>query len=205
MSPQAGAKKGNATILWWVGWIVLTIGSFFVACYFWTWFIAEHVGSIKNEGVSVLWITAVFGTWMVFLLPLIIVMYNKVDKAYEDARIKRESMESKRKEAEDQSAAARARVQFVEESRRLLKEELRKKVKKFPEAIQGGNLVTAILRDGRRFDHVFIADQKEVLGIYGVDKLPFDIQEIVDFEPTDLDHLPVFTPEQWLRLDGERA
>lgn len=195
-------KKSNATILWWVGWIVLTIGSFFVACYFWTWLIAERVGSIKNEGVTVLWVSTVFGTWMVFLLPLIIVMYNKVDRAYEDARMKREAMELRRKETEGQSTASRLRVQCIEESRRLLRDELRKKVKKFPEAIRGGHLVTAVLRDGRRFDHVFVAGQREVLGMYGVEKLPFDIQEIVDFEPADLDRLPAFSSEQWLRLDG---
>ncbi len=205
MSSPAGANKNNATILWWIGWIVLTIGSFFVACYFWTWFIAEHMGSIKNEGVTVMWVTAVFGTWMVFLLPLIIVMYNKVDKAYEDSRIKREAMELKRKEAPGGAAGDRVRMQFVEESRRLLRDELRKKVKKFSETIKGGNLVTAVLRDGRRFENVFVAHQKEVLGIYGVGKLPFDIQEIADFEPADLDHLPMFSPGQWLRLDGGDA
>ena len=204
MNAQKEAGKKN-TVLWWVGWIVLTIGSFFVACWFWTWFIAAHVGSVKSERVTVLWVAAVFGTWMVFLLPLIIVMYNKVDKAYEDARIKREAMEFKRKELEGRAWAASVRFQSVEESSRLLKDSLRKKVGKFPETIKGGNLVTAILGDGRRFEHVFIAEKKEVLGIYGVEQLPFDIQEITDLEPSDLDRLPVFKPELWLRLDGGEA
>lgn len=204
MSAKPEAKK-QTTILWWVGWIVLTIGSFFVACWFWTWFIAAHVGSVKSERVTILWVAAVFGTWMVFLLPLIILMYNKVDKAYEDARIRREAMEIKRKETEGRAVSSSVRFQPVEASRRILAEALRKKVGKFPDTIKGGHLVTVILKDGRRFEHVFIAGKKEVLGIYGAEQLPFDIQEITDLEPSDLDHMPVFKPELWLRLDGGEA
>lgn len=204
MSAKTETKKQN-TVLWWVGWILLTIGSFFVACWFWTWFIAAHVGSVKSERVTILWVAAVFGTWMVFLLPLIILMYNKVDKAYEDARIKREAMEIKRKEAEGRAVSSSVRFQPVEASRRILAEALRKKVRKFPDTIKGGHLVTVILKDGRRFEHVFIAGKKEVLGIYGAEQLPFDIQEITDLEPSDLDHMPVFKPELWLRLDGGEA
>jgi len=204
MNAKSETKKQN-TILWWVGWIALTIGSFFVACWFWTWFIAAYVGSVKSERVTLLWVAAVFGTWMVFLLPLIILMYNKVDKAYEDARIKREALEFKRKEMEGRREAGAVRFQHVEASRRMLAEALRKKIGKFPDTIKGGHLVTAILKDGRRFEHVFIAGKKEVLGIYGAEQLPFDIQEITDLEPSDLDHMPVFKPELWLRLDGGEA
>ena len=84
-------KKSENTVLWWVGWIALTILSFFACCYFWTGFIARHIGGMDTGNAPILWVTAVFGSWMVLLVPLIIVMYAKVDKAYEDARIRRES------------------------------------------------------------------------------------------------------------------
>ena len=77
-------------VLWWIVWILLTIGSFFVSAHFWTGFIADKFGSIHQPGVAILWVSAVFGSWMVLLVPLIILMYNKVDKAYDEARIKRE-------------------------------------------------------------------------------------------------------------------
>ena len=85
------SNGGRQTVFWWIGWIVLTILSFFLSCFFWTRHIALHVGPMSQPGVSILWISAVFGTWMLLLVPLIIVMYNKVDKAYEDARIVRET------------------------------------------------------------------------------------------------------------------
>lgn len=195
-------KTGNSTVLWWVGWILLTLGSFFVACYFWTWFIAKHIGSVKSEGVSVLWVAAVFGTWMVLLLPLIVLMYNKVDKAYEDARLRREAMALKKAQEQERGEGLKFRTQMVESSKRILKEELRKKVKKFPQIIRGGQLVTARLRDGRKIENVFIVDKKEILGVYGLEKLSFDIEDIVDLEAADLEHLPRFDTEQWLRLDG---
>ena len=77
-------------VLWWIGWIALTIVAFFIPCYAWTKFFAMHAGTMDKPGMPALWVTAVFGTWMIFLVPLIIVMYNKVDRAYEDARNARE-------------------------------------------------------------------------------------------------------------------
>lgn len=85
------SNAGRQTVFWWIGWIVLTILSFFLSCLFWTRHIALHVGPMSQPGVPILWISAVFGTWMLLLVPLIIVMYNKVDKAYEDTRLAREA------------------------------------------------------------------------------------------------------------------
>ena len=102
-------------VLWWVGWIVLTILSFFVSCYFWTGFIAKHVGSMEKPGVPIFWVATVFGSWMALLVPLIIVMYNKVDRTYEEARNKRES-EAQMKIASQLGLRASA----VPVSRRLL-------------------------------------------------------------------------------------
>jgi len=182
---------------WWLGWILLTIASFFASCYFWTKFIATHVGSMQEPGVPILWVAAVFGTWMTLLVPLIIVMYAKVDKAYEDARITRETAAFEKIEK-----SLPFKSILIEDSERILSKPLSQKLKKIPETIKHGHLMTAVLRDGRKIENVFIRDKKDVLGVYGVDSLPFKISDIVDLETTDADCLPDFKAENWLRLDG---
>ena len=190
-------KDSNYTVLWWIGWIALTIISFFVSCYFWTGIIAKHFGSMDKPGMPILWVATVFGTWMIMLVPLIIVMYSKVDKTYEDSRINRETIAFNKAKAE-----FKVKSILIKESDRELTRELRKKLKKIPEAIHHGHLVTISLRDGRSIPHVFIMNNKEVLGVYGVETLDFRAADILDFTATDLDKLPVFKAENWLRLDG---
>ncbi len=194
------AQKKDSTVLWWIGWIILTIVSFFVSAYFWTHFIAKHVGPISQPGVPVLWVATVFGGWMVLLIPLIIVMYNKVDRAYEDARISRENIAFDKAKAE-----FKVRSENIDPEKRLLSKALKNKLKIIPPAVKRGHLVTAILKDGRKIPHVFVLKGEDVLGIYGAQRLDFDIQSIVDFEASDLDHLPEFKTEEWLRLDGVGA
>ena len=189
------SKKKDSTVLWWIGWILLTIVSFFVSCAFWTGFIAQRVGSMQNPQTAILWVTTVFGSWMVLLVPLIVVMYQKVDKAYEDARTVRE------KEAYlNTKKAMGVKSIFIEDSARLLNKDLIQKLKKSPETIRKGHLVTATLDDGRKIENVFVYNQKDVLGIYGLEKLSFDIRQIVNVEPSQ--DIPNFKAEEWLRLDG---
>ena len=190
-------KQSENTVLWWVGWIALTIISFFVSCYFWTGWIARHVGPMDQKGAAISWVSAVFGTWMLLLVPLIVVMYGKVDKAYEDARLAREK--SAREKA---TADCPVRSVLVDEKKRRLSPEIAAKLKKFPETIRKGHLVHAILNDGKRIDNVFILNKKEVLGVYDRSSLDFDIQAISDIEPSDPERLPAFETERWLRLDG---
>jgi hypothetical protein len=180
-----------------VGWIVLTIVTFFISAWFWTGFIAERVGDMHKPGVPVLWVTAVFGSWMVLLVPLIIVMYSKVDKAYEDARIARETSQFNRARQE-----FRVKSVLVEEPKRLLRRELSEKLKRVPETIRRGHLVTAVLNDGRRIENVFIANRRDVLGVYGEDARPIEARDIADVEPVAPELIPDFKTEHWLRLDG---
>ena len=189
-------NKDSSSILWWIGWITLTILTFFVSCYFWTGFIAKHVGDMSGPRVPFIWVTAVFGSWMVLLVPLIILMYNKVDRAYEDARIARET-----KALSPAAASAGFKSIRVEESQRLLNPALTKKLKQVPETIKKGHLVTAVLKDGRRVENVFVFNKKDVLGVYNQETLEFQISEIVDVEPADLEKLPNFKIEHWLRFE----
>lgn len=190
-------KKNDSTVIWWIGWIVLTILSFFVSFYFWTPFIAKHVGNMQSPGAPILWVTAVFGSWMVLLVPLIIVMYSKVDKAYEDTRIARETTEfQKAKEG------FKVKSVLVEPSKRNLPENLVQKLKALPETIRKGHLVTIILKNGQKIHNVFILNKKEILGVYGVDQMPFAAEEAMDLELANPNELPNFKAENWLRLDG---
>jgi len=182
-------KKSNQTIAWWIAWIVLTIGSFFVAAAIWTPIIAKHVGSVKETRASILWVVAVFGSWLIALIPLIIFMYRKVDKAYEDARIRREQ------------TARRFQSKWVEKSKRVLSPEISSKVKMWPETIPGGHLVNAVLKDGRRVPNLFVAEGQEILGIYDAAELPFEGKDVRDLELADLSKT-AFLAANWLRLDG---
>lgn len=190
MKSSITAKKSNSSVLWWVTWIVLTIGSFFVASAIWTPFIARHWGTVRETKNAVIWVAFVFGTWMVFLLPLIVWMYRKVDKAYEDARLRREK------------AGSRFRSVLIEKSKRELPESLSKKLENWPEAIRGGHLVHVILKDGRKIPHVFVTGRSEILGIYDAVEMNFEAKDITDLEPADLKQLPSFFATNWLRLDG---
>src|SRR5262245_664860 len=120
-------KDVQNTVFWWIGWITLTIVTFFVSAWIWTGVIAKHVGTMDVPAARYLWVAATFGSWMVLLVPLIILMYNKVDKAYEDARIGRETAEYERAKKE-----FRVRSVLVEDKKRLLEARLTAKLKNFP-------------------------------------------------------------------------
>jgi hypothetical protein len=191
-------QQDPSPVTWWLVWISLAIGSFFIAVWFWTPFIAERFGSIRNSNVTLIWIVAVFGTWLVILTPLMVFMYWKVDKAYEDVRIRREE----RQEKVNQKPPVKIRGVLIDQARRQIPKKLSQMLKRIPNTIKGGHLMTAVLRDGRRMNHVFIAKRKELLGIYDQSELTFEANDIVDLEPINLDHPPDFTEKTWLRLDG---
>lgn len=194
-------KRDESTVTWWLIWIGLTIGSFFAAVWFWTPFIAEHFGSVRNSSTSLLWVIAVFGSWLVALIPLMILMYHKVDKAYEDARIRRELRAQKQNDKDP----VKIKALYLEPEKRKLTREVADQLKKMPRTIKNGHLVTATLKDGRKMEYVFISDQKELLGVYDQQNITFEGQDIVELEPSDLTHPPDFTQKIWLRLDGNSA
>lgn len=191
------SQEDETNVTWWIGWIALTIAAFFASVGFWTWYFSKSGGTIQDPGAAARWVFAVFGTWMVALLPLFVVMYQKVDRAYENARLRREEGEIKK---------PRPKAVYLDPEKRRLEGFLVRKLKALPATLkrgrEAGHLVTAVLKDGRKFQHVFIANRTEILGIYGYNHLPFEAGEIVDLEPTDLDKVPAFSEENWLRLDG---
>lgn len=191
------SKKSNQSVLWWIGWIMLTILTFFAAGYFWTGFISAHVGGMDQKGVPLLWVACVFGTWMILLVPLIVLMYNKVDRAYEEARIHHEMIS-------DGARRAVSGVKFISipEPERLLNKDLVNKIKKMPWTIKRGHLVTVTLKNSQHVDNVFVLDRQEVVGVYGYENAPFRIVDIVDVRIPASDSLPNFETDKWLRFDG---
>lgn len=187
------SKSGGQTILWWIVWITLTIVSFFVASAFWTPLIARHFGSIHESKNAVIWVAAVFGTWIIFLVPLIVFMYQKVDKAYDDARIRREK------------SANQFRSISVEKSKRMLSSELSNKLAQYPNTIEGGQLVTVVLKNGDKISNVFVANRDEILGIYNAREFSFEGKEVADVEINDMSRPPFFVTANWLRLDGVKS
>lgn len=191
------SRQDETHVTWWIGWIALTIAAFFVSAGFWTWFLARQGKTIHETANARFWIFSVFGTWMIALVPLIVVMYQKVDRAYENARLRREAGEDKR---------PRPKTVYLDPAKRLLGNSLVEKLRGVPPTIKkssmAGHLVTVTLKDGRRFPNVFVAGGREVLGIYDCIQLPFEAGDIVALEPADLDRLPEFKEESWLRLDG---
>lgn len=183
-------SKGAQTILWWVGWITLTIVSFFAAAAFWTPVIAKYLGSVRESRNAIIWVIAVFGTWMIFLVPLIIVMYQKVDKVYEDARLRREDN------------ANRFRSILVSEEKRRIPAHLSQKLTGLAPTVNGGHLVNVTLQNGSRVPNVFISECREVLGVYNVRELTFEPKDIRDLELVDMNAPPAFLTTSWLRLDG---
>ncbi len=194
-------REDESTVTWWLIWIGLTIGSFFLSVWFWTPFIAERLGSIKESPNSLIWVIAVFGTWLVALTPLMIFMYQKVDKAYEKARLAREA----RGEKEYRVDPIKITAIFIEPEKRKLPKFLSEILKKIPFTIKDGHLVTVVLKDGRKIENVFIAKRSVLLGVYDQTNLTFSVSDITGVLPTNLDHPPDFTKKSWLRLDGNSA
>lgn len=183
--------SGTKAVFWWVVWITLTILAFFAASAFWTPFIANNFGSVRENRYAAIWVAAVFGTWMVFLVPMIVLMYQKVDKAYEDARLRREKN------------AARFKSILVNRSERLLPARLTEKIKTWPETIPGGHLVRVTLKNGTEASLAFVAEGGEILGLYDKSSFDLKVHEIEEIEPADNQPLPsLFAPANWLRLDG---
>lgn len=190
-------KNKDNTVLWWIGWITLTIVSFFAASAIWTPVIARFYGPVSQGSGAILWVAAVFGTWMIFLVPLIVIMYNKVDRAYDDARARREGLMS-----EKMAQAWNVKSIHLPEGQRLLPRSLKDKLKKIPRTMDRGHLVSVRLKDGRIISNVFILDREQMLGIYDYDQEPFKADDIVDLDPMDWAEVPAFTHDKWLRLDG---
>lgn len=195
MSTQSPPQRDH-TVLWWIGWITLTIVSFFVSSTVWTPVIAGHFGDMSKPGVPMIWVACVFGTWMLLLVPLIIMMYNKVDKAYDDARLRREEQAKRAL-----STRFPVPVLEVDRNKRLLPKPLRSKLKRLPKTLQQGQLVRIGLADGRSIENAFVWQAEEIIGVYGRSDFPFDAAQAVTADLVDAGEAVPTDYLKWLRLE----
>ena len=162
------------------------IGLLVASLFVWSWLLRERTG---RDGFDPLWAQSVFVNWLVILLPFLILMYRKADFIFKTA-------------VERQTYSPTFRTVSVERSKRLLPVAIVQKLKGIPATLKGGQVVTLLLKNGRKVPHVFVIDCQEILGIYDETKYDFNPMEISAVESIPSESLPAYEEKKWLRLDS---
>ncbi len=171
----------------WLFGVSVFIGLLVVSLFAWSWIFRER---IHQSGYDLLWVKSVFVSWLVILLPFLILMYRKADFIFKTA-------------VERQTYSPKFRTVSVERSKRLLPVSIVQKLKGIPPVLKGGQVVTLVLKNGRKVPHVFVLDYQEILGLYDQKEYDFNPIDISDFETIPLETLPPYEESKWLRLDGQ--
>lgn len=175
----------------WLMTVAAFIGLLVASALFWSWYYraaitAEHEGLLHPR-----WSKAVFGSWLFFLMPFLILMYRRTDQIFREAT---------RRQLQRGPVFATA---FVEKAKRTLPSRFKDKVAGFPETLKDGHIVRLSLKDGRTVSDVFIFRKSEILGIYGQSSMDFSAEDISDLEAVPANEITGYEEEKWLRLDGK--
>jgi hypothetical protein len=152
----------------------------------WAWIFRA---AIADDGMNGGWAKAVFATWLVALLPFLVLMYKQADSLFKTA------------EARQTPRAPRFRSLYVEREKRLLPAGLEARLKGVRPTLANGHLVTLTLKTGEKVPHVFLANGREIMGLYDRAALDFAPQDVVDLQKTPEREILPFEEEKWLRLD----
>ncbi len=174
----------------WLSAMGIFIGLLLAVAIFWSFRFKSRILADISNGPDPLWLKAVLVSWLVLLIPFLIVMYRRADAIFKTAV------------ARQTGAVPQSRKLFVERSRRVLPAGIREKMERLPATLPKGHVVTLILKDGRRIPHVFVLNSTEILGLYDRADMGFEAQQILDVEPVPSDGLPAYEETKWLRLDG---
>lgn len=174
----------------WLSALGLFVGLFVAAAIFWSVRLKSSILADVSDGLDPLWLTAVLASWLVLLIPFLIVMYRRADALFKTAA------------ARQAGAVPQIRKIFVERSKRVLPAGIKERIERFPPTLPKGHVVTLTLKDGRRIPHVFVVNSAEILGLYDCPDMGFEAREILDVEPVPGDSLPAYEEAKWLRLDG---
>lgn len=161
------------------------IGLLVASLFVWSWLLK---GRIDQGGYDTLWIKSVFVSWLVILLPFLILMYRKADLIFKTA-------------AERQTYSPKFRTVSVERSKRLLPDPIVQKLKGFPPTLREGHVVTLILSGGREVPNVFVLNHREILGVYDQTNFDFSTQDVSGVEQSDPSKLPPYDESLWLKFD----
>ncbi len=163
------------------------IGFFIASAVFWSWVFKKRILP-DTAGFDSLWMKAVFSTWLVALIPILVWMYRKADRIFENANAK-------------QTYEPRFKIHWIEPEKRLLPEALVQQIKKSRPTLPGGHLVNAKLKNGGTSEHLFVLAGKEVAGIYDPKTLDFDVSELQELSVLESTYLPVFDESKWVRFN----
>ncbi len=179
----------RAVDAWFMGMSVF-IGLLLTSCLGWSFVFKDRLHSAAGQGMDPVWAKAVFGSWLVTLLPFLVLMYRNADKIFKQA-------------VDTQTYIPNFKSIQVDETKRLLPHAITSKIRTFPQALPGGHVVTAILKNGERVSDVFILNYREILGLYDHLELHFQASDIDDVQNVETRDLPAYEESRWLRLDGK--
>ncbi len=179
----------KATDAWLLG-MGLFIGSLIAAAFGWSVYFRDALMDPAHQGIHTSWLKAVIGTWLVLLVPFLVLMYLKADAIFK-AAVKRQSYQG-----------PIFHSTFVEKTKRMLPESIRRKLKGLPTLLNNAQIGHLKLKNGRIVEHAFVLNGSEILGLYDRDEMDFNASEIEDVELLEESRLPPYEEQKWLRLDG---
>ena len=178
----------KAADLWLVG-MAVYIGLLIISSLAWS-FIFKQSLHRSGGGLYGPWLKAVLATWLLALIPFLVVMYRKADTLFKEAHERQTSRGPKFQST------------LVEKAARILPAKIEGQINTFPEMLENGRIVTLKLKDGREIKDVFVINSREVIGLYARSSMDFSTEDVVEVQAVDSKNLPIYDETQWLRLDG---
>ncbi len=172
---------------------LMTVGAFVgllvVSATVWAFVLKSRI-QMDPQRMDPLWAKAVFGTWLLLLLPFLVLLYRRADTIFKNAVLRQTA------------AGPKFRMTLVEKSKRVLPARLSEKIAGAPPTLRQGHIVTLVLKDGSRVPDCFVLNQSEILGVYDRAEFTLNAKDAIDIEVADPEKLPAYEESKWLRLDG---
>jgi uncharacterized membrane protein len=178
----------KAADLWLAG-MAVYIGALIASSLLWS-FVFRGDLHRESAGLYGPWLKAVVATWLVALIPFLVVMYRKADMLFKEAHERQTSRGPKFQST------------LVEKAARQLPVEIAAQISTFPEMLENGRIITLKLKDGREIRNVFVINSREVIGLYDCESMNFKTADVIGVQSVDSEKLPLYDETRWLRLDG---
>jgi hypothetical protein len=171
----------------WLAGVGLFIGLFVLSAFIWSWVLRGRI--LPNApGLDGTWAKAVFSSLIVILIPLLVWMYRSADSIFKTAN-------------ERQTYEPKFRSHWLEPEKRLLPPAVSEAIKKHKQTLPGSHVVTARFKNGEVLSHLFVSNNKEVVGAYDPPKLDLDASQIEEVSVLDPNTLPVYDESKWVRFN----
>ena len=183
---RLNTDQENSVDAWLTG-MGFFIGLFVLSAFFWSWALKARIFP-DTPGLDPVWMKAVFASWLVILIPLLIWMYRSADAIFKTAN-------------ERKSIEPRFKAHWIDPEKRLLPAALAEKVRSHKPTLPGAHVVTGRLKSGEFLPHLFILNAKEVIGAYDPQKIDLDASQLEDVIVLDPSKLPVYDESKWVRFN----